>query len=100
VRVAAALDPDTKKLQRTAGVAWEDGVLHVTHKQADVDDVIDAESNGVGKTALRIPYAVDALNMFSGERVSIAIDGDDTPIRFSDPADPGMFTIVMPVREP
>ena len=97
-RVDAVLDLP-KKLQRVAGLVWDDGALHVAHKLADVDDVLDAESDGGGKTALRIQYVADILDVFTGECISIASNGADTPIRFTDPADPTTFAIVMPVKE-
>ena len=96
-RVEATLNPETKKLMRTVGLAWGDGALHVTRAAADVDDVLDAETSGAGKTALRISYVADVLDVFSGKRISIASNGADTPIR-SDPADPTTFAIVMPIR--
>ena len=37
-RVEASIDPETKKLMRTVGLAWGDGALHVTRAAADVDD--------------------------------------------------------------
>jgi DNA polymerase-3 subunit beta len=97
-RVEATLNPETRKLMRTVGLAWGDGALHVIRTSADVDDVLDAETNSAGKTALRISYVADALDVFSGKRISIASNGADTPIRFTDPADPTTFAIAMPIR--
>jgi DNA polymerase III subunit beta len=97
-RVEATLNPETKKLMRTVGLAWGDGALHVTRAAADVDDVLDAETNGAGKTALRISYVADVLNVFSGKRISIVSNGAATPIRFADFDDTTTFAIVMPTR--
>ena len=97
-RVEATLNPETKKLMRTVGLAWGDGALHVTRAAADVDDELAAQTSGAGKTALRISYVADVLDVFSGKRISIASNGADTPIRFTDPADPTTLAIVMPIR--
>jgi DNA polymerase III sliding clamp (beta) subunit (PCNA family) len=97
-RVEATLNPETRKLMRTVGLAWGDGALHVTRLGADVDDVLDAETSSAGKTALRISYVADVLDVFSGKCISIASKGAGTPIRFADPADPTAFAIVMPIR--
>jgi DNA polymerase-3 subunit beta len=97
-RVLAALDPATKKLARIAGLSWDNGALHITRADMDVDDVLDAETNGTGKTALRIPYVAAILDAFSGKRVCISGNGIDTAIRFNDPDDPTAFAIVMPAK--
>jgi DNA polymerase-3 subunit beta len=97
-RVEATINPETK--MRTVAFAWNDGALHVCRNEAgaDVDDVIDAETGGIGKTALQIALAEDALNAFTGKHVVIAVDNPGTPIHFANPDDPSMFAIVMPVR--
>jgi DNA polymerase III subunit beta len=97
-RVEATLDPEIKKLMRTVRLAWGDSALHVIRTGADVDDVLNAETSGTGKTALRISYIADVLDVFSGKRISIASCNGE-PIRFADPADPTTFSIVMPVHE-
>jgi DNA polymerase III sliding clamp (beta) subunit (PCNA family) len=99
-RVEATINPETKGTMRTIALTWDDGALHVcrTDTGADVDDVIDAETEGIGKTALRIALAGDTLNALTGKRVAIAVDSPETPIRFTNPDDPSTFAIVMPVR--
>jgi DNA polymerase-3 subunit beta len=99
-RVEATINPETKGIMRTVALAWNNGALHVcrTDPGADVDDVIDAETKGIGKTALRITLAEDTLNALTGKRVVLAVDNPGTPIHFANPDDPSTFAIVMPVR--
>jgi DNA polymerase-3 subunit beta len=99
-RVEATINPEAKGTMRTVAFAWDDGALHVcrTDSGADVDDVIDAETRGSGKTALRIALAEDTLNALTGGRVVVSVDSPETPIRFANPDDPSMFAIVMPIR--
>jgi DNA polymerase-3 subunit beta len=99
-RVEATINPETKGIMSTVALAWNNGALHVcrTDPGADVDDVIDAETKGIGKTALRIALAEDTLNALTGKRVVLAVDNPGTPIHFANPDDPSTFAIVMPVR--
>jgi hypothetical protein len=85
----------SKRLHRIAGLAWEDGALHVQHV---ADDRIDADTTGTGRVSARICYLQDALAAFAGKRLSLNTNGPDCPIRIEDPDDGAGLAIVMPSK--
>jgi DNA polymerase III subunit beta len=99
-RVEALIDENSKRLCRIAGLAWaEDGALHVQLPHDVADDLVDADTAGVGRASARISYLHEALDeTFVGARVTVDTAGADCPIRITDPDDGASLAVVMTTK--
>ena len=90
---------DADKLAVIGGLRWSDAPsLHLCLvKQPDAaNDVIDAETVGVGRVGVDIRLLVELLDSFDGERVCLDTNGASGPLLITNPSDPNYLALLMP----
>ena len=90
---------DADKLAVIGGLRWSDAPsLHLCLvKQPDAaDDVIDAETTGMGRVGVDIRLLTELLDSFDGERVCLDTNGASGPLLISNPSDPNYLALLMP----
>ena len=90
---------DAHKLAVIGGLRWSDAPsLHLCLvKQPDAaNDVIDAETVGVGRLGVDIRLLAELLDSFDGERVCLDTNGASGPLLITNPSDPNYLALLMP----
>jgi DNA polymerase-3 subunit beta len=98
-RIEAVIE-GKKKAARCAGLAWDKTGLDVC-LAADPEaarEELDAETTGSARFGISTACALDALGALNGKRVKLDSTGSDYPTRVTDPDDPTIFLLVMPMR--
>ena len=97
-RIAAVTDPHVKATPRV-GFSWQsdEPALHLCLAGFDTaDDVIEAQTAGVGRFAFQIWQLRELLDEIEGERVHFDLNGGGGPILITDPDDGNYLVAQMP----
>lgn len=73
-------------------------VRSVASQVGENSSAVSADTDGSGTVTLNSRYLLDALNAFTGEKVSFQMNGKLEPCVLKDPKDPSVLQIVMPVK--
>ena len=90
---------DADKLAVIGGLRWSGApALYLCLvKQPDAaNDVIDAETVGVGRVGVDIRLLAELLDSFDGERVCLDTNGASGPLLITNPSDPNYLALLMP----
>jgi DNA polymerase-3 subunit beta len=98
-RVAALVE---KTMHDTVGLEWaNDSELHLIlpRQPGAVDDTVTAETaaRGICRTALAISMLAGILEELDGERVRLELKDARSPVRITDPDDPQLLFLQMPL---
>ena len=85
---------------RVARLSWgaeEDG-LHLSLANDAGEDVLEADTGGVGGVAVQITHLAELLDELEGKRISLNVNAPGDAILVGDQDDEGLLILQMPCR--